>query len=55
MRPTLNCRQLIEDNKIHSGFDVTSWLIDDARKNGLTDADWKRLGGDAVLAILAGR
>lgn len=54
-RSTLNCRQLIEDDKNHSDFDVTYWLIDDARKNGFIEADWNWLSGDAVLAILAGR
>ncbi|KAL8786743.1 MAG: hypothetical protein Q9195_008077 [Heterodermia aff. obscurata] len=35
--------------------DISSYLIDDARKNGFTPADKKYLNGDAVTVIIAGR
>ena len=35
--------------------DISSYLIDDAKKNGFTLSDRKFLNGDAVTVIIAGR
>ncbi len=53
-RSVLSCRQHIKENS-NSEPDVSYWLIEDARRNGLTETDWNWLSGDAVLAIVAGR
>lgn len=45
-------KDLQEDDSNH---EVSRWLIEDARENGLTEVNWKWLTGDAVLAVVAGR
>ena len=35
--------------------DISSYLIQDAKRNGFTTADRKFLNGDAVTIVIAGR
>ncbi|KAI4211030.1 MAG: hypothetical protein LQ351_006150 [Letrouitia transgressa] len=47
----IEVQDLQEDDSNH---EVSRWLIEDARENGLTEVNWKWLTGDAVLAVVAG-